>query len=861
MKSNIDGRYSIEVPLLAFERVYRGTGRIRKTCIFRNPGEEAVDLQVRYGFKEHSWLGVFHAEPRPEAAVEDDTVRPPGSISLHPGETRVHVVMNTDNANFPYDRFRGRVYFDEPEGTAGGRWLEISFEEIEELRDFEGFAAIDLGTSNSMLSLYHLRRDAVTGMPWSPVLDDERGEIPSAVFVKDLSKLRTLTEGACTVGVQAILDYQDALTHDPRTLQIGTKRLIGAGRVLVADEQGAGGYVDPLNVLYMLGRHIRESAQNHDDIRARLRRLIVTFPPTWDYRQINRWKEVFARLGFSEDELDLSLDEASAAGLFYVHEWTKDADARNRLIQDLLPSWQEVHEGSQRGDRYTLNLLSFDFGGGTIDLALIEVHLTLMEDIIRLRIALKGSDSMNYGGDQVTLSIFKILKRRLAMVFADPERWIHGNDDGQEDRKQEDNSGLFLLPGQELYRRGSGRNRDERARQQIIEAWDDLQTRPPAESLSSELEDAIDLLFPTRFWRSDEEPLSARAKRNFGWLWDRAEQLKRQLFREASRRLEGVSLVDDEVEEIEGGIPLADIPEEIVQGELRGTALTEGRVSVRIGEVYQAIRGPLENAVLRGRKLTGGSRVDRVVLTGQSSWIPLVRRLFMQAKSEGGFGLPPNKIEFDEENAKAAVSKGACLLRVMRDTMVGFEVDVSDFKANLLADIFYKNPLGERRVLFGAGPIDDFGYFEDDPDPTSFAQHLAIFYGAPENILGQFDFSTPGAPLDDFSGLARELATSLGLESLPTPKELARIRTRDNATYQRISSGLLDWPQRSLIAWIEQDASASSDRPVYRYYMSRNRNLVAVRDRGGEKRLFSMVLDERFDSYASARENPFSGVH
>ena len=37
-------------------------------------------------------------------------------------------------------------------------------EEIEELRDFEGYAAIDLGTSNSTVALYHLRRDAVSGM-------------------------------------------------------------------------------------------------------------------------------------------------------------------------------------------------------------------------------------------------------------------------------------------------------------------------------------------------------------------------------------------------------------------------------------------------------------------------------------------------------------------------------------------------------------------------------------------------------------------------------------------------------------------------------------------------------------------------
>ena len=120
-----------------------------------------------------------------------------------------------------------------------------------------------------------------------------------------------------------------------------------------------------------------------------------------------------------------------------------------------------------------------------------------------------------------------------------------------------------------------------------------------------------------------------------------------------------------------------------------------------------------------------------MVLTGQSSWIPLVRRLFMRPRSEGGFGLAPNKVEFDETNAKAAVSKGACLLRVLRETLVGFDVDVSDFKANLLAEIFYKSPITGKRTLFAAGPIDDLHYVEDSPDPSSFARHLSVFYSSP----------------------------------------------------------------------------------------------------------------------------------
>src|SRR5690606_2305591 len=220
--------------------------------------------------------------------------------------------------------------------------------------------------------------------------------------------------------------------HDMRSLLRGVKRSIGAERILAADSQGTGGWIDPLDALHMLGRTITERAQGHDVVRARIRRLMVTFPPTWDYRQVERWKELFRRLGYAEDELDLSLDEASAAGLFYVHRWTKDEDERNRLLQDLLRSSEELREGGARvGERYTLHLLSFDFGGGTIDLASIRVDITVLDEVIRMRLRLTGSDSIAWGGDQVTLAVFRILKRRIAMALVDPERLMRPEGPGE----------------------------------------------------------------------------------------------------------------------------------------------------------------------------------------------------------------------------------------------------------------------------------------------------------------------------------------------------------------------------------------------------------------------------------------------
>ena len=239
MKSEIESRFSIHSPLFVFDRVFRRTGTIQKTCIFHNASESDLDLEVKYGFQEHSWLQIVRppGDGRDEVRGNGDR----GLLHLRPGESRIHFLMNTDSSNFPYDRFLGRVYFCEPETEdAPPSWLEINFESIEELQSFEGFAAVDLGTSNSTISLYHLRRDATSGMPWNPDLDESRIDVPSAVFIKDFARFRRLAEGSCAVGNDALRVYSFGPAYDPRSLQLGTKRLIGSSRVLAADAKGSG---------------------------------------------------------------------------------------------------------------------------------------------------------------------------------------------------------------------------------------------------------------------------------------------------------------------------------------------------------------------------------------------------------------------------------------------------------------------------------------------------------------------------------------------------------------------------------------------------------------------------------------------
>ncbi len=874
--------FSIQSPLLVFDEVHRGTGTIERECVIENRLAETLDLRVEYHFPEHSWVQLYAPGSGVEAPIGC------GPVALRPGENRVLISLNTDSFHFPDTAFRGRISFVDRDHRYD--WIEINFESVRQLEPFTGYAAIDIGTSTSTVALYHVMRDAVRREPWTPRLEEETEYIPSAVYIRDALKFVRCADGGCLVGGDAIRAYRHRDLRAPLSLQVGTKRLLGSPRMLIADEHGAGGFVDPLDVLEALARDVRERAQRHPHVRSLLRKVCVTFPPTWSYRQVSRWKEVFRRVGLDENDIDMSVDEASAAGLFHVYNAVRERDARDRLIQDLVETEREVEEDGEKGSAYTLRLLSFDFGGGTIDLALLEAELRIFPRLIRLRLALDGSDSLEYGGDRVTLAIFRMLKRRIAMAIADPARLLEAAIGRRDDREDEPPAPprpavcapalrgrhapeRFLLPDGPSHRgsleasRGSGAlwsggsnggdSAGDAALARVRESWDTF-AAGIAGDLDESLDDAVDRLFPTRYQRSEGEPIRLDARRNFDWLWRRAEELKLRLVARiehelGDRRFPGA----EDLVGLREGVPLDTAPDERVLRAVPWAAepASSEVISVSAGELLEAISPAMERALFKARQLTGDGRVDRVVLSGQSGRIPMVRWLLSRPPADGGLGIAPSRIDFDEKNAKQAVSKGACLLHVMREALVGFEVDICDFRARLLSDFFYLQADLGRRVLFAAGEVDDLVPFEDVPEPRGFPKYLSIYCGDEDHLAGQFRFADDG----------ESLPTALPDDSAPSHAELLALRERDRTRASRLTSTILGWSARERIAWMERSADAtgaSPSRPVYRYYLTRQHDLFAVRDTGSAgKRLFALRADTSPITGLAPGENPFSGVH
>ncbi len=812
--------FTIQSPLLVFDQVHRETGTIERTCIFTNNTTREVELEIRYDFSEHSWIQIYGPDQNGRDLVDGRL------LCLRPGENRALLSLNTDNFNFPDARFRGRVLFEDKADSESRDWLEISFERVEEFKPFTGYAAIDLGTSSSTIALYHVRRDAASRVPWTPALEGSESTVPSAVYLESFDRFLQGERSGYRVGREALRRCRESTPRDPRCLQLGTKRLIGARRTLVIDERGAGGFVDPLDLLYALGKYLREKAQSHPDVHALIQKVSVTYPPTWSHRELGRWKELFQRLGFKDHELDFSLDEASAAGLFYIYNCVRESDSLRKLVQDLLATEEDLLEDGQRGKGYVLDLLCFDFGGGTTDLALIEARFEIFEKRLRLRLSLTGSDSYNFGGDQVTLAVFRILKRRLAMALCDPARMheeLIGRPNGgavqprpvrsYHEFLRSDEDAEFLLP-ESLTSTFSGRPGAPvdalPSRGVIQENWGYLCAHLANETLEAEIEDAVDQLFPTRFFSSDADPCRVDARRNFDWLWEEAERLKISLLGEVQSRHRDARFPSfSTLKGIRRGISLRDVPLHLVTERIpwAADAVCESLLSVGADELWTAVAGNLREAVARARKLAGAKTIERVVLSGQSCRMPMVRWLLSSSRGEGGIGIPPAKIEFDEANAKAGVSKGACLLSVMRETLVGFDVDVADFKANLLADLFYVEVDGSHRNLFAAGAIDDLAYVEETPELRAFPKYLSIFYGSERQLIGQFLFDDQGERLPPVPASAGSGALAGRNGSGPAShRDLLELRETSRDRYAEIVSDVLRWPERERIAWMEETA-------------------------------------------------------
>jgi hypothetical protein len=398
--------------------------------------------------------------------------------------------------------------------------------------------------------------------------------------------------------------------------------------------------------------------------KGRFTRAIVTYP-TVAPPSVRREVETLVReLKFPDVVTDY--DEAVAAALFYLH----------REFGGSLDLGPEIFKARSRRDknRWFQNVLVLDIGGGSTDLALLQLTLEEVDPflpgenrgaggrcyVISPRL-LGSSGNTQLGGELITLRLFRLLKAALA------DRLLSAVQD-----KHLDSAGIAGKIAQlgEAFVDGSGRYRPG----SITAPITDL---PETDPLFTDALNAAEQVLPTR-WRTHPGRLQA-----FYTLWDHAEAAKIRL---GAPGAPGTELTPFELSDQEISMLLS-------QCGIAHTVKDPGavRVALDVGQFERTVEPVIQEAVGIARGLLAGrlptvepqpvaaagtaeespaqEPLDWLILSGKTCNLELVQRVIRQEfVNSPHFVWNPERVTFVPQYAKLAPSAGACYAEKMRRT-------------------------------------------------------------------------------------------------------------------------------------------------------------------------------------------------
>jgi hypothetical protein len=437
-----------------------------------------------------------------------------------------------------------------------------------------------------------------------------------------------------------------------------------------------------------------------NDRRNCLNNAVVTYPANLPQYRRESYRKIMQSLGVSH--IDMSFDEATAGALYYVwRELFKDlfAGIDGFLARSRTQKQQSVHPltgQSREVNFYYQNILLYDLGGGTTDIALLEIGLEEIENllpssqrnsgryfIIRPKIlGLTGRE--DFGGDNVTLAVFRILKSKLASTAAQllsDKLKAEGRRNEYPATVQEALDAFELHHSKtetDIFTKWFAEEGDKKYENKVAisESADGTQTK------TRELPDLIDALVTTRF---DSKP---ELQPVFFGLWQEAERIKK-VFSTHQQGYEDSPLPDTATASPQKLLPA------IAHLDLGISEMDLGNVSITASEMERLIKKDIaqtfekaRNLCVEGNKEVGYTTkyfINRLVLAGSGSHLRLIReemphqilsQPFTFEKGGRNYTLSaPFKhdgynLEFTPEDAKLAVVRGASLPRYFKTTRV-----------------------------------------------------------------------------------------------------------------------------------------------------------------------------------------------
>lgn len=408
--------------------------------------------------------------------------------------------------------------------------------------------------------------------------------------------------------------------------------------------------------------------------------VVATFPTSYPAASRHLLREILNELNIRE--VDTRFDEATAAAIFHI--WREiGADPVCGMHGLMARSRKDKYGRSYQ------NILLYDLGGGTTDIALIQLLYEEIEifepgedrghggSYFRITPRLLGTTGHAYlGGDLLTLWVFRYMKSRLAdqVLTLITEKNLEPPMDSELGQ-------LLLNMPDNLIDNEDDPEALPRYRPGALLEW----TVHPSQNLrnyDSLNEKVIDKVIPTRFI-DDSSKIS-----NFFTLWEICDELKKTLGTPIIENFGTVmasSLPEnwpDEVELDSGQLYnfmqmaqgwLVDSGA-IQQDDLALVVTQENMNNVIMDTIKQSLSlaASLATARLQGSDETQGDRIDRLILSGLSCNMKAVQQGAHEIFTETSdiFDYDPANVRFDRDSAKTAVPLGACIGRYMESVRV-----------------------------------------------------------------------------------------------------------------------------------------------------------------------------------------------
>ena len=552
------------------KRIIRGKETLSRLFFLQNTYEKQVSLTVK-DVDKPGWINV-------DGVYEGAFLSVPGAKPDRPGKQRLIASIDATNPHFPHKNYEGTVTitFTDANGEEVKVELPVIIEEIvEEMPLFLGTFSLDFGTTNSCYAYKH--KVPSRGLAFDRAVASP--EMPSLIFFENVENQVNPEYRIGTEAAHLMREHSSMVN----SYFISVKRLLGEDvRFVVVDRYANLKRWHVEEIAAFIIRSLIQKAQ--DEMGERITRVVATYPTLFSLDRKEAIRRAFMlalrNLGvqnLTDKSVVMDVDETSAAAFNHVY---------SRMLQEfgINPALEKREE----------QLLVFDFGGGTIDICLVDAKITRdsgSKRRIRIQTELKGlSGEAFYGGDNVTLEIFRILKKRLAIKIAQEHKHLLEEPTAQKEQKEEEEGFGFKMEWGTGKKKGAekdvaksifdlGEEEEEKQAVQVVHlegegldqivnraelpAWKDavktvldyqnviektIETTKPlldfviekekadgtyvderqSKDIAEKIEDAIETLVPTKWARYEgkDEEMMLTARMIFYELWHEADRLK-----------------------------------------------------------------------------------------------------------------------------------------------------------------------------------------------------------------------------------------------------------------------------------------------------------------------------------------------